>query len=198
MEKSWNPQTGELAGVIDARDTVFNEQLDALNELAMKIKTEVNTLHYAGYGLADDAHHMNFFEGDDAGSFTVNTEMDDVENIALSSAEDEPGNNDVARSIYELRSKATMNSKTATFYQYYNDQISKLGLLVTNASSNASNHSLVADALDTQRASVSGVNLNEEAANLVKSQKAYEAAARLVSTLDEMLDTIINGMGAGR
>lgn len=195
--REMEPTTGELAGIIEARDTVFNEQRAGLNELAMMLKSEVNALHTTGYGL-DDSTGLDFFEGTDAGNFTVNAVLDDVEKIAISSVQGEVGNNEIARSIYALRSTATMNSDTATFYQYYNDQVSKLGLTVKRATSNATDRSLVANALDTQRASVAGVDLNEEAANIVKSQKAYEAAARLVSTLDEMLDTIINGMGAGR
>jgi flagellar hook-associated protein 1 FlgK len=49
--------------------------------------------------------------------------------------------------------------------------------------------------MNNQRLSVTGVSLNEEAANLVKAQKAYEAAARLMNAIDEMLDKIINGLG---
>lgn len=193
------PTSGELGGVFEARDTIFDDQLAGLNELAMTLKQRVNAIHSTGFGIdALNTTGLEFFNGNDAGSFSVNSDLDDVEKIAVSSASGEPGNNDKALLLYELRSTATMNANSSTFYQYYNDQVSRLGLTVTRATSNARQHALVADALDTQRLSVSGVSLNEEAANIVKSQKAYEAAARLVSTLDEMLDTIINGMGAGR
>jgi flagellar hook-associated protein 1 len=49
--------------------------------------------------------------------------------------------------------------------------------------------------LKSQRDSLTGVSLDEEAANLVKSQRAYEAATRLMTVIDQMLDTIINNMG---
>lgn len=191
------PTSGKLAGVIEARDSVFSAQRAALNELSMMLKNDVNSIHRSGYGL-DNSTNLDFFVGDNAGSFAVNSDLEDVEKIAASSAFGSIGNNDISLSIYNLRSALTMNSGTATFYQFYNDQVSQLGLTVQRATTNAKSHSLVADALDTQRQSVAGVNLNEEAANMVKSQKAYEAAARLVSTIDEMLDTLINGMGAGR
>jgi flagellar hook-associated protein 1 len=191
------PTSGKLAGIIEARDTVFSEQRAALNELSMSLKTAINAIHSTGYGI-DDSTGLDFFTGNDAGSFAVNSALEDVEKIAASSELGEEGNSDIALALSELRSAATMNSNTATFYQFYNDYVSQLGLTVKRATTNAASRSLVADALDTQRQSVSGVNLNEEAANMVKSQKAYEAAARLVSTLDEMLNTIINGMGAGR
>lgn len=191
------PSTGELAGIISARDSVFEAQRTGLNNLSMMLMTEVNALHVNGYGL-DNTTGVDFFEGTDAGSFRVNALLESVEKIAFSSNIDEPGNNEIARSIFELRTKATMNGSTTSFNQYYNDQISQLGLSVKRAKTNAYDRSLVSEALVAQRESVSGVNLNEEAANIVKSQKAYEAAARMVSTIDEMLDTVINRMGAGR
>jgi flagellar hook-associated protein 1 FlgK len=49
--------------------------------------------------------------------------------------------------------------------------------------------------LDTSRESVSGVDLNDEAMNMMQYQKAYSAACRLMTTLDEALDKLINGTG---
>lgn len=195
--RDMNPPSGELAGIIEARDSVFVDQRTGLNELAMALKEKVNEIHSTGFGL-DGSTGLDFFVGDDAGHFAVNSALENVERIGASSVNGEVGNSDIARSIFELRSTPTMNSNTTTFYQYYNDQVSKLGLTVKRAKTNAYDRSLVADALKAQRDSVAGVDLNEEAANMVKSQKAYEAAARLISTIDEMLDTVINRMGAGR
>ncbi len=195
--RAFTPASGELKGVMEARDTVFNEQREGLNTLSMALKTAVNTLHQDGYGL-DNSTNIDFFLGNDAGDFRVNSVLDAVEKIGVSSAADEVGNNEIARQIFELRSTGTMNTNTTTFNQYYNDMISRLGLLVKRAETNAYDRQLVSQALLAQRESVSGVNLNEEAANIVKSQRAYEAAARMVSTIDEMLDTVINRMGAGR
>ena len=53
----------------------------------------------------------------------------------------------------------------------------------------------MASALAQQREAVVGVSLDEEAVNLAKAQKAYEAAARVMTTVDQMIDTVINGMG---
>lgn len=190
------PTSGSLAGIIEARE-VFKEQRTGLNTLATTLRDSINSLHQTGFGL-DGTTGEDFFVGTDAGDLAVNSALDDVEKIGLSSVLGEEGNSEVANSIYELRLAKSMNSSTTTFSQFYNDQISQLGLTVSRATANARDKELVAEALVAQRESVSGVNLNEEAANIVKSQKAYEAAARLVSTIDEMLNTIINNMGAGR
>ncbi|MRS05412.1 flagellar hook-associated protein FlgK, partial [bacterium] len=186
--KDMLPTSGELAGVIEARDTIFEDQRTGLNTLSMMLKNEVNAIHFNGYGL-DNSTQLNFFEGTDAGNFKVNDVLADVSKIALSSAIDEPGNNEIGRSIFKLRTTGTLNSDTMTFSQFYNDQISKLGLTVLRAKTNAHDRSLVSQALVTQREAITGVSLNEEAANIAKSQKAYEAAARVISTIDEMLNT---------
>ena len=61
------------------------------------------------------------------------------------------------------------------------------------------NYSAAAQDLAVRRDSVSGVNLNDEAMNLMQYQKSYSAACRLMTTLDELLDKLINGTGiAGR
>lgn len=195
--KDMIPTSGALAGVIEARDTIFEDQRTGLNNLSMMLKEQVNAIHFDGFGL-DGFNQRDFFTGGDAGHFAVNDVLEDVSKIALSSASNEPGNNEVGRAIFKLRTTGTMNSDTMTFSQYYNDQVSKLGLTVQRAKTNARDRNLVAEALVSQRESVTGVSLNEEAANIAKAQKAYEAAARVISIIDEMLNTVINGMGAGR
>ena len=61
------------------------------------------------------------------------------------------------------------------------------------------NYSAAAQDLAVSRGSVSGVDLNDEAMNLMQYQKSYSAACRLMTTLDELLDKLINGTGiAGR
>jgi flagellar hook-associated protein 1 FlgK len=88
-----------------------------------------------------------------------------------------------------------MNGGTATLNQFYLGKIGDLGLALKGAGDQAKGHRLVADSLAAQAESVGGVSLDEEAANLVKSQRAYQAAARVMTAIDEMIDKIINGMG---
>ena len=49
--------------------------------------------------------------------------------------------------------------------------------------------------IDTRRETVAGVNLDEEVANMIRYQHAYNAAARMITAIDEMLDVIVNRMG---
>lgn len=92
-----------------------------------------------------------------------------------------------------------MLTGTATLNDFYNAQITDLAVTTQRAATNTYQHGLVAKALSDQRESVSGVSLDEEAANMAKAQKAYQAAARMLTTFDELLDLVINRMGlAGR
>jgi flagellar hook-associated protein 1 FlgK len=125
----------------------------------------------------------------------VNSALDDTSLIASGLTPNASGDGELARMIANIRGEPLLNNGTATANQYYTGKVSDLGLDVSRSKANAENRKLVSDAMNNQRLSVTGVSLNEEAANLVKAQKAYEAAARLMNAIDEMLDKIINGLG---
>jgi flagellar hook-associated protein 1 FlgK len=80
-------------------------------------------------------------------------------------------------------------------HQFDGVRVADLALEVSSAATNARDHTYVQTALNEQIESEAGVNLDEEAANMVKFQRAYQASARMMTALDEMLNTIINGMG---
>jgi flagellar hook-associated protein 1 FlgK len=68
----------------------------------------------------------------------------------------------------------------------------QVGSDTANASADLTASSLILQQLEDQRASVSGVSLDEEAANIVRYQTAYQAAARVVTTVNDMLDAAVN------
>jgi flagellar hook-associated protein 1 FlgK len=73
--------------------------------------------------------------------------------------------------------------------------ISELGTRSSNSSRNLQNQQDLVDNVEVQRQSVSGVSLDEEMADVIKFQHAYNAAARNMTVIDEMLDRVINQMG---
>jgi flagellar hook-associated protein 1 FlgK len=137
---------------------------------------------------------LNFFSGTNAASIAVNPALD-AASIATSSALGQEGNNVIASQIAALKSVKGMSAGTATLNEFYNAQITQLGVTTQRAVNNAYQHGLVKQALSDQRESVAGVSLDEEAANMAKAQKAYQAAARVLTAYDELLDLIINNMG---
>ncbi len=187
------PSSGKLGGVLEIRDTVLTGQLNGLNSLAAGLISQVNSLHSTGYGL-NNATGLNFFSGTDAATITVNPLLD-AASLATASAANQTGNSAIALQIAGLKNVKGMSGGTATLNEFYNAQITNLGLTTKHATDNAYQHGLVAKALSDQRESVAGVNLDEEAANMAKAQKAYQAAARMMTAYDELLDVVINQMG---
>ncbi len=84
---------------------------------------------------------------------------------------------------------------TLTIGQSYNNMVTVLGADVARAGDFATTNDLLAQQVDSQRQASSGVNIDEETASMAMSQKAYQAAARVITVIDAMLDTLINRMG---
>jgi flagellar hook-associated protein 1 FlgK len=82
---------------------------------------------------------------------------------------------------------------TGTFQEMLTNMSAILGNDIRSTSVLLDNYNAAATELDTSRSSVSGVDLNDEAMNLMTYQKSYSAACRLMTTLDEVLDKLING-----
>jgi flagellar hook-associated protein 1 FlgK len=81
----------------------------------------------------------------------------------------------------------------------YGRQVASLGVDASTATSQSTNQQVLISQLTTQQEQVSGVSLDEETTNLIQYQHAYQAAARVISVVDDMLDTLINNTGrAGR
>jgi flagellar hook-associated protein 1 FlgK len=186
------PTSGKLKGTLEVR-RILEDQLTGLNTLAAGLITQVNGIHNTGFGL-NNVTGLDFFSGTDAASFTVNSLLD-AASVATSSAADQAGNNDIALRIAGLKTVKGMNAGAATLNEFYNAQITNLAVTTRRAADNTYQHGLVTRALSDQRESVAGVNLDEEAANMARAQKAYQAAARVMTAYDDLLDTIINRMG---
>lgn len=195
---AFSASSGGLAGLFEVRDELIPEQLSGLSDLASALTTAVNTQHAAGYDLNGD-------EGGDFFDYTytsatffrmdLSDNLDDVNHIAAASVEDAPGDGNNATIMANIKDTLAMNTNTTTFNDYYNNQITAFGLLVKQATTKTSDTSVVLNSLRELQASESGVSLDEEAASLINAQKSYEACARVLTTIDEMLNTLINGTG---
>ncbi len=196
--RALNLSRGELQGLLQARDTIIPKQLDGLNTLAFELATRVNAVHQTGYGL-NDATGLNFFadftSSDYALEISLSSDMDDPANVAAASQAGAPGDGSNAVTLAGFRDQLFLGGGTLTLNAFYTQQVSDLGLEINGAQQKAADRGVVVDAMDGLRESVSGVNLDEEAARMVQSQRAYQAAVRMMTVMDEMLDRVINGMG---
>ena len=187
---------GQLKGLVDARDNVIPGYLDDLNAISEALIREVNALHTTGFGL-DGSVGVNFFDNEftDAAHIVVNRDITDNPSRIVASASGEVGDNTIALAIQDLRSSQVMNNNSITMNDFYNSLVGKLGVESSEAKSFKANYELLVSQIDNARQSVQGVSLDEEMANLVKFQHAYDAAARVITTMDEALDTVIHKLG---
>ncbi|MBF0280156.1 MAG: flagellar hook-associated protein FlgK [SAR324 cluster bacterium] len=134
----------------------------------------------------------NFFETlNGAEDIRVNNRLlEDPKNI--SSGKDlVPGDNQIALEIAKLQTRPTMNDETQTFDEFYNGILADVGLRIQRNQVEKEHQDTMLAQFKDIRDSVSSVNMDEEVANLVQYQKAYEASAKFVSTVDGMMETVI-------
>ncbi|HXA55179.1 MAG TPA: flagellar hook-associated protein FlgK [Solirubrobacteraceae bacterium] len=146
---------------------------DGLNEFAATLAASVNALHTA----------TPFFKGATAATLEVAVTPAEVQ----TSSEKAAGGNNVALAIAALRGGAAD--------QRYAALVEQVGSGVQNAQASQANSQAVVNTLSGERQSVSGVSLDEEMTNLITFQRGYEASARALNAMNEMLETLINHTG---
>ncbi len=216
---------GSVKAVMELRDEAIPKYQAYLDELAETLVVEFNKVHEQGFGLDDyaDRTGISFFSLDPSDSRGAAEKialsqdiLDSVSAIAAATAptsdadatdDPESGRSD-KRNLMQLvalqhrsdidfvtQSGAFVDRKTGSFAQYYSSIIGELGVDTERAIRISENQGVLMEHLQNQRESVSGVSLDEEIANLAQFQHAYNAAARVITTVDEALDVIINRMG---
>ncbi len=191
---------GELQALINARDTIVPGYIEQLNELTAAIVTEVNALHTTGYGM-NNRTGQNFFNPTGLTAETIELSQEvsaDVANIAAAAHEDSPGDNEIALALANLRDQLVMENNTATFGDYYSSLVGTVGVQAQQAAESKDSFELVMQQIEFSRQSVQGVSLDEEMTNMIRAQHAFDAAARLVVTIDNAMGTVVNELGVGR
>lgn len=187
-----DPSAGSIGADLQARDRHLASIRDDVDNLASTLINGVNTAHEAGFNLAGN-NGLNFFAGTGASDIAVRVElMRDPSLLQVSSDPGASGNGQVALEIAALADQRLAALGGQTIMEKYLQTVVGLGESLSEATQRASDQSAVLDLITARRESVSGVSVDEETANLIKFQKVFEASARLVSTLDEMLDTVLN------
>lgn len=181
--------SGQLRGLMDSVAQLQRYRAD-LNTFANTLITQVNALHSTGFGLDNNTGYL-FFSGTDASNIDLHADVSDPNHIAASAVSGAPGNNGVAQALANLRNapQATLGGQSLT--QYYRTLIGGIGNDTQVSRNRAESQQLTVEHLYALRESVSGVSLDEEAANLVRFQRGYQAAAKVVSTFDSLLQDLL-------
>ncbi|WP_409332447.1 flagellar hook-associated protein FlgK [Trujillonella humicola] len=191
---------GTAEGQLSVLTTVVPTYRQALDSLASGLADALNSAHAAGFDLAGNPGEP--LVGNGPGTGAVDPLLVTAANItvritdprALAAAGPSPsgattanGNN--ADALYRLSLDPVGVNAT------YRELIVGLGVQSAVAARDLQVQTVVRDQVDAARESVAGVNLDEEMTNMMAYQHAYAAAARLVTAIDEALNTLINGTG---
>lgn len=166
--------------------------IDQIDALAKKFIDSVNAAHENGVTL-DNSTKVQFFSGSTAADIVVHKDiMTSLDKIAAAAVEPgggtSSGNGKNALLIGNLQTSTGIDDS-------YRNIIGQLGIDSQESQRMRDNSEVIVNQIENRRQSVSGVSLDEEMANMIKFQQAYNASARMVSVMDECLDKIINGMG---
>ena len=208
---------GELKGLFQLRDEILRDGYMAeLDRLAEAIITTVNEQHQAGYGYdasydGDDLDvryprdHAFFAEIPSGGKWAQDIQLspdilseDGLKYIAAGLGESDtaaPGNGENAMAMAALLQGAKVSGLNGSIPDFLSSLIASLGVDSQEAQRMMANQTVLQQHLERRQEAVSGVSLDEEIGNLIRFQHAYSAAARLITTLDESLSTVIERMG---
>lgn len=186
--------SGQLGGMLAARDQQIPAIQTQLDTLAAGLANAVNNVQTGGYDLNGNASTgHNLFTPPPASTLgaasSLSVALTDPALIAASS-DGSAGSNGNAEALYALRNQAVINGQSPG--DYYSNIIFNVGNAAANATASQSASSLVLQQLNDQRSSISGVSLDEEAANMMRYQQAYAASAQVISSINSMMQTVIN------
>ena len=184
--------SGQLGGTLQARDQQIPGFLNQLDTLAAGLANAVNGVQAQGYDLNGNPG-TNLFtpppvNGTGAAA-SLSVAITDPALIAASS-DGSVGSNGNAEAMYALSNQPIIAGQDPT--DYYSGIVSNIGSAASSASAEQSASNLILQQLQDQRSSVSGVSLDEEAANLVQYQDAYQASAQVITTINDMMYAVIN------
>jgi flagellar hook-associated protein 1 FlgK len=181
------------------RDHYIPDYLEKLDTLAFDFGAAVNDLHATGYDANGDAGGDFFtLPGSVTGaaaSIEMNAAVTDDPQLIAASGTGALGDNGVSRQIALLRDVRSLDGGTATAANMWGRLVYAVGADSASAVSSRDGRQAVMDQLGRLRDAAAGVSLDEEAASLMKFQRAYEANARYFVTVNNALDTLMGMVG---
>jgi flagellar hook-associated protein 1 len=183
---------GSIEGEITARDGALAGLQGGVNTLASQLITQVNTIYSAGYDLNGNTG-QDLFTGTGASDIGVNSNVaNDPAQFQAAGIAGAAGNNTVVLALAQLGSQNIAALNNQTFSGHYAQTVSDLGDSISTVNDQLNNSQAVTQMLTNERASTSGVSTDTEMTNLIQYQKAYEASAELITTLNEMMQTVVS------
>ena len=186
--------SGSLGGTLIVQDQMVPDILNQLDTLAYDFTNAFNATHAQGRDIAGN-QGGDFFvpQSSTSGAATrISVMLTDPSAIAASTDGSAGGNGNLTQ-LLALQSSPLPSGQTPT--DSYSTIVANVGTLAANAQAESDASALSLRQLTDQRSAVSGVSINEESVNLIRFQQAFEAAARVITTIDQLNQVALN-MGA--
>ncbi|MCE5308597.1 MAG: flagellar hook-associated protein FlgK [Acidobacteriales bacterium] len=180
-------QGGRLASIVEVKNSEIPQYLQQLNRLAAATADQVNSILATGLAAADQ-HPLFAYGAADSAAATLSVTGITPDQLASAPPTSAGGNTNIL-SLAELGQKTVIDGFTLT--GFYGSLAGQVGRDLSQAKTNQSTQEGLLAQARSMREEISGVSLDEEAARLMEYQRAYQAAARLVRTLDELTDTLM-------
>ncbi len=181
---------GTIMGALTARDGAIQNLRSNLDALAQQLVASVNGAYNPAGTTGKDFFNPS---GGSAGTIAVSSSLTAGNLVAGTGG---AGDNTTALAVAAVATRqfsvAGGDAIDGTIGQFYSSTTSGFGSALATVSSNVTDQTNIETMVRSQRDSVSGVNLDEEMANLVKFQRAYQASSRVFSLVDDLLDTVVN------
>lgn len=185
-------RSGEMSGLFHQRDVDLPDRIASLDVLAGQIASDVNAAHAAGYALDGATTGTAFFTGTTAATLNVDAAIvADPGLVAAATTAGSVGDGRNALVVAGLQQALSMNGGTEDYSAYLNGVVTSVGVATRDAGWLVGSQELRLQHLESVRQAASGVNLDEEMVSMVQYQRGYEAAARMIRAIDDMLDNLL-------
>ncbi len=195
-----NNTAGQLKALIESRDVIIPKYVEKLDTLAATMVEQVNAIHRQGT-TKDGQTGIDFFDPSKTTAETISVNpviLADSGYSLIVAGEGEASDGRFAAQIAKLSNTNVLNNDSTSLNDFYNSIIGAVGVEAHEATSFAANYELLVQQVEFAKESVQGVSLDEEMTNMIKYQHAYDAAARVITTMDQALDTVLSMGVVGR
>jgi flagellar hook-associated protein 1 FlgK len=185
---------GALGGYLTARDQDIPSAMTSLDQLAYSVSTQVNALNNAGTDLDGDTSNAgNIFSATAqvlGSAASMSVVMTDPNHIAAAASGEGTGDNTNATAMARLASQSIVDGQTPT--DFYSNFVTVLGSTVSAVQTENTAQTASVTQLQTQNDALSSVSLNDEASNMQKLERSYQAASQVFSILNTIMASALN------
>ena len=206
---------GSIKGLEEARDGIIPGLKASIDEMTYGLAKHVNAYQYSGYGVSSDLNTTGVaffnslaFKAGAAKNLSVTDRVSydpsligaamgskNADGKAVYGKSGGAGDGTNAARMVNLNFDKVLENGTMTISGIYDAMLSQIGTEAGHAKLMYTTEATVSDQINSQRQACSGVNLDEELMDIVILNRAFGAMSRYITAFDEMLNTIINGMG---